>query len=181
MAKKVSGVLFGLTLVLIAAGCVSVDRGPLSPNASQSVITVRRASSGTAKKEPMILYIDGRQEGKEITNGASEQALIMNGLHNVQVKVGKKHESQMLTFDCKSEVVEFYANFEEGGGGSLKRGKTQLNLVKISGGTGGNMAGGNNAPAPAAAPVFNITVDNSSSAGNTSTNTNTTTTTTIGD
>ncbi|MDR1617518.1 MAG: hypothetical protein LBS06_00540 [Treponema sp.] len=82
----------------------------------------------------------------------------------------------MLTFECQSEVVEFYANFE---GEKKMFGDTrQLSLLKTSGGTGGSNAAATNA---GPAPVFNITVDNSSSntstsSGNTSTSSNTTTT-----
>ena len=165
--KKLLGIVIWLMAVFIVTSCLSVSHGPLSPNASQSVITVKRSSSEIEKNKPMEVYIDGRQQ-KTVANGGQEQSLVMNGLHNIYVKVGKKFQSQMLTFDCSSEVIEFFANFE-GSKGVLGLGSTmQLNLTKISGGDGQKTASNSNVPA------ISITVDNSSSntassSGNTST------------
>jgi hypothetical protein len=163
---------FGLLVVLTITSCISMAEIPPSPNSSQSVITVKRSSSNIEARRQMEILIDGRKEGKQVANGSQGQALIMNGLHNIQVKVGR-YQSQMLTFDCRSEVVEFYANFE--GARSLFGNTTQLNLIKTSGGSGGSASSGNNSDAQ---PTINITVDNSSSnsaasSGNSSTNTNT--------
>jgi hypothetical protein len=172
MAKKnLTKIFLGLLFVFMMEGCISMVEIQPSPNSSQSVITVKRSNSNVEARSPMEIFIDGRKEGKAVANGSQGQALIMNGLHNIQVKV-KRYQSQMLTFDCKSEVVEFYANFE--GAKGLFSNNIQLNLIKTSGGTGGNSANNNASPPPA----INITVDNSSSnssasSGNSSSNSNT--------
>ena len=140
------GIVFALTIGLIVIGCVSVPEGQLSPNNSQSVVSVRRSNSNIEKGRRMEIFIDGRSQNKTVENGGQGQVLVMNGLHNIQVKVGKL-ESQMLTFDCSSEVVEFMANFE---------GKKDLHLTKLSGGNRATSANSNQ-------PSINITVDNSSS------------------
>jgi hypothetical protein len=172
MAKKgLLGGILGLAVVFFAASCVSVGVGHLSPNASQSVINVRRSSSATEKGKKMEVYIDGRIQKNTVENGGEGSFLTMNGLHNIHVKI-KKHQSQMLTFDCSSEVVEFLVNFE-GSEGFLGIGNTlQLNLTKISGGDGNK-----NVPNNATMPSITVNVDNSSSntassSGNTSTNNN---------
>jgi hypothetical protein len=157
-----------LSAVFVFTGCLSAPKGPLSPNASQSVVTVRRASSPTEKKGAMVVLIDGRKEAEGVKNGGQTQTLVMNGIHNIQVSIGK-FQSQMLTFDCASEVVEFYANFE--GEKTLFKNTTQLSLMKTSGGTGAGEKA-----AATAGPVINIQVDNSSSntsnsGGNTMTST----------
>jgi len=158
--KKSKLLIVGVIVMLMAfglvlGGCFSTPETQLSPNSSQSVTVVKRASSDVEKGKDMDVYIDGRKEGKPISNGSSGQMMTMNGLHNIQVKIGN-YQSQLLTYDGRSEVVEFYVNFE--GNGKAR----QLNLLKISGGNGGNTAstpaGGTNN-----APVINITVDNSSS------------------
>jgi len=141
---------------LVIGGCFSMAETQLSPNSSQSVTIVKRASSDVEKNKVMDVYIDGRKEGKPILNGSQGQMMTMNGLHNIQVKVGN-FQSQLLTYDGRSEVVEFYVNFE--GKGKAR----QLNLLKVSGGNGGTNTANTPAAGASSAPVINITVDNSSS------------------
>jgi hypothetical protein len=124
LGMLVMTLVFGLTVV----GCVSVGvTGPLAPNVSQFVITVKRADSGTKARNQMEMYLDGRKSGDTIENGGQRQILVGNGIHTLYVKVGK-YQSQMLTFEGNSEVIEFYANFEG------RRSHIQLNLVKTFGG-----------------------------------------------
>lgn len=166
LKKKIAIVFIGFLAAVAIASCVSVSEGQLSPNSSQSVISIRRGSSGEEKRKALEIIVDGRREAGTIPNGGRGQALIMNGLHNVQVRIGK-YQSQMLTIDCTSEVVEFLANFE--GENRLFSNTLQLNLTKLSGGERKTADAGNNTP------VINIQVDNSSSnssssSGNSSSN-----------
>lgn len=139
------------------AGCVSVQtEGQLSPNASQSVLNIRRTSSGIEEKKAMDIFVDGRQQPKQINNGGQGQLLVMNGLRNVYVKVGN-YQSQMLTINAESEVIEFFVNFEE-----VKQGRNtvrNLNLTKISGGDINNARNNTNSPAPIinVSPNINVT------------------------
>ena len=132
--KTKKTILGTLVLILmfsfILEGCRSSGQTvvlPFAPNVSQFVITVKRGDSGIGRKNIMEIYLDGRKEAVTVKNGGQGQILVRNGIHNIQVRVGK-FQSQLLSFEGNSEVVEFYANFE-----GYKR-TTQLNLVKTSGG-----------------------------------------------
>lgn len=127
-------------LCLTSTGCISVSNdSQLSPNASQSVVLMRRASSSEERNKAMEIFIDGRVQSQKIKNGEHGQTLIMNGLRNIYVKIGK-HQSQTLTFNAQSEVIEFLVNFEETRSSSMLSilpgfgSKTHLNLTKVSGG-----------------------------------------------
>jgi len=121
--------VFGLVFSFFSTGCISVGvTQALSPNVSQFVVTVKRGDYATEKGKKMEIYLDGRKTGNPIENGGQGQILVANGIHNLYVKVGK-YQSQMLTFEGNSEVIEFRTNFE----GSSKR-STQLNLTKVYGG-----------------------------------------------
>ena len=132
--KTKKTILGTLVLVLVFSfileGCASRGQtvAPLAPNVSQFVITIKRSVSDTAKKKDLEIYLDGRKEAVTVKNGGQGQILVRNGIHNLQVKAGKKFSSQLLSFEGNSEVVEFYVNFE----GRKKR--TQLNLIKTAGG-----------------------------------------------
>ena len=157
--------------IVLCVSCMTTVGGQLSPNASQSVLNIRRGDSGTENGKKMEVYVDGRKDSATIANGQQGSLLVMNGLHNIYVKIGK-YQSQMLTFDPQSEVVEFFAHFE--GSKGLFSNTLQLNLTKTSGATGKI-----DTSTAASQPVINIQVDNSSSntassSGNSSTNTNST-------
>jgi len=148
--------VMALIILGLACGCVSVPEGQLSPNASQSVINIRRASSNIEKNKPMLIFVDGRQQQRHIINGGQGQVLTMNGLRNVYVKVGN-YQSQMLTINAQSEVIEFFVNFEESRQG--RRTVTDLNITKVSGGDINTANNNTNAPAPVIniSPNINVT------------------------
>jgi len=140
-----------IMLFILGLSCITVTPNiQLTPNASQSVVRVKRSFSDTEKKTQMEVYIDGRPEPLQVANGVQGQYQVMNGLHNIFVKIGKKHQSQMLTFDGQSEVVEFFVNFEGSGRNA------RLNLIKTAGGDGKKEAASNS-------PTIILNVDNSSS------------------
>jgi hypothetical protein len=133
MEKKKFGIVVGFSVIwvfsFLLSGCISVDvpDPPLAPNVSQFVITVIRSDSDIEDDEDMDMYLDGRKSGKPIKNGGQGQILVANGLHNLYVKIDD-YQSQMITFEGNSEVIEFRTYFE----GSRRN--RQLNLVKTSGG-----------------------------------------------
>jgi hypothetical protein len=153
--------LLGICIVIamLCAGCVTQAAPLLSPNASQGVVTVKRADSSINTNKGLEIYLDGRKEDTLVKSGGQGQVLVMNGLHNIQVKV-MKDTSQLLTFEASSDVIEFYVNYEGSGR------KKELNIIKTSGGNANTSSN-----ASAAAPVINIQVDNSSKNSSSSDNT----------
>jgi hypothetical protein len=131
--KSKKAILGLISLVLafgfLLTGCVSSVSvtQQFSPNVSQFVIIVNRGDSDIEKREDMDMYLDGRKAGNPIKNNGQGQILVANGLHNLYVKVDD-YQSQMLTFEGNSEVIEFRTFFE----GSRRN--IQLNLMKTSGG-----------------------------------------------
>jgi hypothetical protein len=146
--------LWGVCIVIamLCVGCLTQAAPLLAPNASQGVVTIKRADSSINKNRDLEIYLDGRKEGAGVKSGDQGQVLVMNGLHNIQVKI-LKDSSQLLTFEASSDVIEFYVNYEGSGR------KKELNIIKMSGGNG-NANKNSNSSAPA--PVINIQVDNSS-------------------
>ena len=131
MAKKNwKGILFiVMVCCMVLGGCATP---PVRPAVSQTVIKIQRHSTRTDARHPMEIYINGVKNDITVANGQSASLVVNDGVHHIQVKVGR-NESEILNFTAAQRTVSFVASVE---GGPFQRTRVVLSRSEVRDDTG---------------------------------------------